>query len=54
MPHLGLDIGYGQTKLAWSNSYGSPVAEVHPSGAAPFEQCDRAERAHGIRLSSLH
>ncbi|AGG89097.1 ParM/StbA family protein [Rhodanobacter denitrificans] len=41
MVHLGLDIGYGQTKLAWSSNYAQPVAEVHPSGAAPIERCDR-------------
>lgn len=41
MLQVGLDISYGQTKLAWSNGLGQPLAEVHPSGAAPIDQCDR-------------
>ena len=41
MLQVGLDIGYGQTKLAWSKDYGLAQAGVHPSGAAPIEQCAR-------------
>lgn len=40
MVYVGLDIGYGQTKLCWSQGFGESRAEVHPSGAAPIEQCD--------------
>lgn len=41
MIHVGLDIGYGQTKLAWSSGYNGPMAQIHPSGAAPIELIDR-------------
>lgn len=38
---FGLDIGYGQTKLSFADPFTPPVDEVHPSGAARIELCDR-------------
>lgn len=46
MFYVGLDIGYGQTKLSWSKDFGESRVEVLPSGAAPIEQCD------GMRLNA--
>ncbi len=45
---VGLDIGYGQTKIAWSKDLAPAQTEVHPSGAAPLEFCARA----GLQASS--
>ena len=38
--HVGLDIGYGQTKLSYTpDAYGPPRHLVLHSGAAPFDLC---------------
>jgi len=38
---VGLDIGYGQVKLSWSEGLGRQVqSTVFPSGAAPLSQVD--------------
>ena len=45
--YLGLDIGYGQTKLSFCDPFSTPISEVHPSGAAVLENCD--QRAPGAK-----
>jgi len=44
---LGLDIGYGQTKISYGDQYTPPVNEVFPSGAARLELCDQGAAADG-------
>lgn len=47
---MGLDIGYGQTKLTYAGPHIAPVGEIHPSGSAPLNLCDRASIAPGDAL----
>lgn len=39
MFYVGLDIGYGQTKVSWVNGFARPINEVYLSGAAPVAAC---------------
>lgn len=40
--YVGLDIGYGQTKISYTSSHlGQRVDHVWPSGAAPIAKCDK-------------
>jgi len=39
--YVGLDIGYGQTKLTFTDLYTPTIGEVHPSGSAPVVECNR-------------
>jgi len=50
---FGLDIGYGQTKLSYGDKYALPVSEVHPSGAALIELCDRGSGAESSERRSF-
>jgi len=50
---FGLDIGYGQTKLSFAAPFTPPVDEVHPSGAARIELCDRPAVATSGRRPPL-